>query len=173
MNSLSLRDVKKRQYYKSFVSLTQVQEEIQSRAYDVRPEEILPGCKLGEGSMAEVFEATFRGLKCAAKRLKKGVPLNSIQYNDLLVEVHSLANIGSHPNIITFYGACIREDCSPGNPLHNIPFPLIILITQLHPSMSPSTLLQPILEKCNSNISAESRPTRAPVQRSKESTPRF
>ncbi len=64
--------------------------------------------------MAEVFEATFRGQKCAAKRLKKGVTENSAQYNDLLVEVHSLANIGSHPNIVTFYGACIQQDCCPG-----------------------------------------------------------
>ncbi len=115
MNSFTLRDVKKRQYYNSFVSLTQVQEEIQRQSYDVQPEEILPGCKVGEGSMAEVFQVTFRGKKCAAKRLKKGVAENSMEYNDLLVEVHTLANIESHPNIITFYGACVRENCSPGD----------------------------------------------------------
>ncbi len=112
--STNLRDVKKRQYYKSFVSFTQVQEEIQRHSYGAKPEEILHGCKLGEGSMAEVFEATFRGQKCAAKRLKKGVTENSVQYHDLLVEVHTMASIGSHPNIVTFYGACIQEDCCPG-----------------------------------------------------------
>jgi hypothetical protein len=120
MSGTSLRDMNKRQYYKSFVSFAQVQEEIKRQSYDVRPEEILSGCKLGEGSMAEVFEATFRGQKCAAKRLKNGVAENSVQYNDLLVEVHTLANIGSHPNIITFYGACVREDCRPGKLLHDL-----------------------------------------------------
>lgn len=114
MNGTTLRDMKKRQYNKSFVSFSQVQEEIQRQSYAAKPEEIQHVCKLGEGSMAEVFEATFRGQKCAAKRLKKGVAENSVQYNDLLVEVHILANIGSHPNIVTFYGACIQEDCCPG-----------------------------------------------------------
>jgi serine/threonine protein kinase len=125
IGTTSLQDMNKRQYYKSFVSFAQVQEEIQRQSYDVKPEEILSGCKLGEGSMAEVFEATFRGQKCAAKRLKNGVAANSVQFNDLLSEVHTLASIGSHPNIITFYGACVREDCRPGKLLHLIYAPIL------------------------------------------------
>jgi serine/threonine protein kinase len=105
---------KYKKYRNSLISFDEALKEIQNQSCEVRSEEIVLGRKLGEGSMAEVYEATFRGQKCAAKRLKQGVKEGTVQYNDLLLEVHTLASIGNHPNIVTFYGACIQEKCSPG-----------------------------------------------------------
>jgi hypothetical protein len=109
-----LSSAKNREYQKTLISFHEALEEIQNHSCEVKSEEIVFGRKLGEGSMAEVYEATFRGMKCAAKRLKQGVSENTAQYNDLLLEVHTLANIGNHPNIVSFFGACIEEKCSPG-----------------------------------------------------------
>ena len=105
---------KNKQYRKTSITLHEALEEIQSQSYEVHPDEISYGPKLGEGSMAEVYECMFKGTKCAAKKLKKGTTENSVEYNDLLVEVHTLASIGQHPNIVTFYGACIQEKSNPG-----------------------------------------------------------
>jgi hypothetical protein len=110
-----LGSVKNKEYQKTLISFHEALEEIQNQSYEAKSEEIVLGVKLGEGSMAEVYEATFRGMKCAAKRLKQGVSENTSQYNDLLLEVHTLATIGNHPNIVSFYGACIQEKCSPGS----------------------------------------------------------
>ncbi len=111
-----LNSGKNKEYQKTLISFHEALEEIQNQSCEVKSEEIVLGRKLGEGSMAEVYEATFRGKKCAAKRLKQGVNENTAQYHDLLLEVHTLASIGSHPNIVTFFGACIQETCSPGAP---------------------------------------------------------
>ncbi len=105
---------KNKEYQRTLISFHEALEEIHNQSCEVKSEEIVLGRKLGEGSMAEVYEASFRGKKCAAKRLKQGVDEGTAQYNDLLLEVHTLANIGNHPNIVTFYGACIQEKCSPG-----------------------------------------------------------
>lgn len=105
---------KNKQYRQTAITLHQALEEIKSHSCEVHPDEISFGSKLGEGSMAEVYECMFKGTKCAAKKLKKGTAENSSQYNDLLIEVHTLASIGQHPNIVTFYGACIQEKSNPG-----------------------------------------------------------
>ena len=109
-----LSSAKNKEYQRTLVSLQEALEEIHNQSCEVSSEEIVLGHKLGEGSMAEVYEATFRGIKCAAKRLKRGVDKDTPQYNDLLLEVHTLASIGNHPNIVSFYGACIEEKLSPG-----------------------------------------------------------
>ena len=105
---------KNKQYRKTLISFNEATQEIKSLSCEVKPEDFLLGHKLGEGSMGEVFECSYRGTKCAAKRLKKGTAEYSVQYNDLLVEAHALANVGRHPNIVAFYGACIQEQGSPG-----------------------------------------------------------
>ena len=105
---------KNKQYRKTLISFNEATQEIKSLSCEVKPEDFLLGRKLGEGSMGEVFECSYRGTKCAAKRLKKGTAEDSVQYNDLLVEAHALANVGRHPNIVAFYGACIQEQGSPG-----------------------------------------------------------
>ena len=110
---------KNNQLRKTSISFNEETEEIRSMLCKVNPEDFLLGRKLGEGSMGEVFECTYRGTKCAAKRLKKSVTKSGVPCNDLLVEAHSLAKVGLHPNIVTFYGACIQEESSPGeSPLY-------------------------------------------------------
>ena len=109
-----LASLRNRQYRATSLTFDEALEVIQSKAFEVQPDQFALGRKLGEGSMAEVFEATFQGRKCAAKKLKSGVTQNSGQYQDLLMELHSLAHIGSHPNIVSFYGACIKDQSCPG-----------------------------------------------------------
>lgn len=111
----SISSFKNKQYRQTSISFTEALEEIKSHSYEVNPGEISFGRKLGEGSMAEVFECEYHGTRCAAKKLKQGVTENTVQYHDLLIEVHTLASIGHHPNIVTFYGACIQDHSSPGS----------------------------------------------------------
>ncbi len=110
LKNFRIVSLRERRYRKTLISFDEAIENIQI----IKPEEISFGRKLGEGSMAEVYEAQFRGMKCAAKRLKQGIGEDSAQYHDLLLEVHTLANIGNHPNIVSFYGACTQEKSSPG-----------------------------------------------------------
>ncbi len=109
--------LKNGQYRATSLSFDDALTTIQGRAYEIQPADFTLGRKLGEGSMAEVYEATHRGKKCAAKKLKQGVAQDSSQYHDLLVELHSLANMGTHPNIVAFYGACIGDQACPGSSL--------------------------------------------------------
>mmetsp|Transcript_12481 Transcript_12481/g.26810 ORF Transcript_12481/g.26810 Transcript_12481/m.26810 type:complete len:84 (-) Transcript_12481:5-256(-) len=69
--------LKNRQYRATSLSFDDALATIQSRAYEIQPADFTLGRKLGEGSMAEVFEATYRGKKCAAKKLKQGVAQDS------------------------------------------------------------------------------------------------
>ena len=126
---------KNKQYRNSLISFNEATQEIKSLSCEVKPEDFLLGRKLGEGSMGEVFECTYRGTECAAKRLKKGTTEDSVQYNDLLVEAHSLANVGRHPNIVTFYGACIQDQSSPGE-------------SRIHQSLARLSMINNASEHC-------------------------
>ena len=63
--------------------------------------------------MAVVYKAKFRNNFCAAKKLKCGTSAHTQEYNDILVELEILATIGTHPNLVRFYGACIDDPTSP------------------------------------------------------------
>ena len=117
MNSFKfprLASLRNRQYRATSLSFDEALESLRTGAYEILPGDFTLGRKLGEGSMAEVYEATHRGKRCAAKKLKPGMTKNSGQYQDLLMELHSLSSIGAHPNIVSFYGACLKDQDCPG-----------------------------------------------------------
>jgi serine/threonine protein kinase len=81
----------------------------QSGKWDVPVSEITFGDKIGEGSMAVIVRATFRGNTCAAKKVPPGVAPHMQAYQDLVTEIDTLMNLGTHPNIVKFMGACTRQ----------------------------------------------------------------
>ena len=64
---------------------------------------------IGEGSTGIVFKALWRGKTCAAKMLKHGVQHDAPEYRDLITELSILTKLGSHRNLVSFYGANMED----------------------------------------------------------------
>eukprot|EP00287_Rhodomonas_sp_CCMP768_P020964 CAMPEP_0202825218 /NCGR_PEP_ID=MMETSP1389-20130828/12886_1 /ASSEMBLY_ACC=CAM_ASM_000865 /TAXON_ID=302021 /ORGANISM="Rhodomonas sp., Strain CCMP768" /LENGTH=319 /DNA_ID=CAMNT_0049498411 /DNA_START=29 /DNA_END=988 /DNA_ORIENTATION=- len=86
--------------------------------HEVQPDQISWGSKLGEGAMAQIFRARIKlpngeVQECVAKKLKHGTEPNSQAYKDLVMELDILTSVQKHPNLVEFYGACIKDTQSP------------------------------------------------------------
>ena len=86
---------------------------VQRGHWEVQPEEIQLGSKIGEGANAVILKARFRGQTCVAKMLKSGVSANTQAYKDLIMELEILTSVTAHPNVVQFMGACIRTPEKP------------------------------------------------------------
>jgi len=86
---------------------------VQRGHWEVQPEEIELGKKIGEGANAVIVVARFRGNTCVAKMLKTGVAPNTQAYKDLIMELEILTSVTAHPNVVQFMGACIRQPEKP------------------------------------------------------------
>lgn len=49
----------------------------------------------------------------AAKKLKHGTESNSQAYKDLVMELDILTSVQKHPNLVQFFGACIKDTNNP------------------------------------------------------------
>jgi len=86
--------------------------------FEVHPEQISWGSKLGEGAMAQIFRARIKlpdgqVQECVAKKLKHGTESNSQAYKDLVMELDILTSVQKHPNLVQFFGACIKDTNNP------------------------------------------------------------
>lgn len=88
-------------------------DNVQRGHWEVQPEEIKFGPKIGEGANAVILKATFRGQTCVAKMLKSGVAANTQAYKDLIMELEILTSVTAHPNVVQFMGASIRTPEKP------------------------------------------------------------
>ena len=68
---------------------------------------------IGEGQFGLIHKGMWNGRKCAIKKLKGGITKDSVQYQRLLIELAILSGVGTHPNIVGFFGACIQDLSSP------------------------------------------------------------
>jgi len=106
-----MADLNNKSYHDSSVSLSDAFTNLAGN-HIVKRSQMQLIRKLGEGAMAEVYEAEYHGKRCAAKKLKPG-STDRRKLDDLVAELNSLASIGYHPNIVAFYGACIEDETSP------------------------------------------------------------
>ena len=86
---------------------------VQRGHWEVSPEEIELGPKIGEGANAVIMKAKFRQQNCVAKMLKSGVSGNTQAYKDLIMELEILTSVTAHPNVVQFMGACIQTPEKP------------------------------------------------------------
>ena len=86
---------------------------VRTGAYEISPEELKYGSKLGEGAGGAVFRGTWRNQHCAIKVLKYGFVRGTPEYRDLIVELGILARLGPHPNLVGFLGACVKDMATP------------------------------------------------------------
>jgi serine/threonine protein kinase len=86
---------------------------VQRGHWEVQPEEIKLGSKIGEGANANIYRASFREQNCVAKMLKSGVSINTQAYKDLIMELEILTTVTAHPNVVQFLGASIRTPEKP------------------------------------------------------------
>eukprot|EP00931_Biecheleriopsis_adriatica_P067311 TRINITY_DN4146_c1_g1_i1.p1 TRINITY_DN4146_c1_g1~~TRINITY_DN4146_c1_g1_i1.p1 ORF type:complete len:831 (+),score=117.22 TRINITY_DN4146_c1_g1_i1:74-2566(+) len=72
--------------------------------------ELQPQMLLGKGGFGAVVEATFYGAKLAAKFAKevKPIDLSEIHSSSSMVHELRMLRLARHPNIVSFYGACIE-----------------------------------------------------------------
>jgi hypothetical protein len=82
-------------------------------AYEIYSDELHFENQIGEGQFGLVYKGAWRGQPCAIKKLKDGISNQSVEYQRLLIELAILADIGNHPNIVSFSGACIQNLSSP------------------------------------------------------------
>ena len=68
---------------------------------------------IGEGAFGVVSKGTCFGKRCALKTLKKGVEKYSVMYERLVIESSITSQIGSHPNIVDFFGVCYEDFDAP------------------------------------------------------------
>jgi serine/threonine protein kinase len=81
--------------------------------WEVQPDEIQVGAKIGEGANAVIHKAKFRGQQCVSKMLKSGVNPTTQAYKDLIMELDILTTVTAHPNVVQFMGACIKAPEKP------------------------------------------------------------
>ena len=86
---------------------------VQMRSCEILPEQLQLQGVIGEGKFGLVYKGVWNGNPCAIKKLKNGITKPSVQYQRLLIELAVLSGVGSHPNIIEFFGACIQDLESP------------------------------------------------------------
>mmetsp|Transcript_20645 Transcript_20645/g.51687 ORF Transcript_20645/g.51687 Transcript_20645/m.51687 type:complete len:414 (+) Transcript_20645:71-1312(+) len=77
--------------------------------WDISSEELIVRGKLAEGSVGNVYEAEWRGLRVAVKMLISDFTVNSTQYQDFFNEIELLSCL-RHPLLVTFLGVQIEGE---------------------------------------------------------------
>ena len=80
---------------------------------EIYPDQLHFQEQIGEGKFGVVYKGIWKGRACAIKKLKTGISKESVQYQRQLIELGILACVGTHPNIVGFWGACIQDISSP------------------------------------------------------------
>ena len=80
---------------------------------EIYPDQLQFQEQIGEGEYGLVYKGLWRGRACAIKKLKSGITKESVEYQRLLMELGILVGVGSHPNIVSFFGACIQDFSCP------------------------------------------------------------
>jgi serine/threonine protein kinase len=95
--------------------LLNTMRKVSEKAFEIDSEDVHVGEKLGEGAFGSVTKGMWRGKPCVIKMLKKndGDDASEVEYNCLLVEIGILTEIGAHPNLVAFHGACLRDAHTP------------------------------------------------------------
>lgn len=87
---------------------------VTSGHWEIQTSEFVIGKKIGEGANAGIYTCILRGsTTCAAKMLKENVTNMSQAYKDLIMELDILTTVKQHPNLVTFFGACIIDKQQP------------------------------------------------------------
>jgi len=93
-------------------------QSVHAGQFEIQPDQIAWGSKLGEGAMAQIFKAKIKWPdnsvnECVAKKLKTGVDSRTQAYKDLVMELEILTSVQKHPNLVHFFGACIKDQNNP------------------------------------------------------------
>ena len=86
-------------------------DSIDFHCFRINREDLDIGKKLGEGAFGIVAKGKLRGARCAVKMLRDDASQSSMDvgYKCLLAEISVLSEIGAHPNLVAFYGACLQD----------------------------------------------------------------
>lgn len=71
------------------------------------------GTYIGQGANANVYRSKINGKACAVKVLRTDTEKRNQKFQDILIEIFVMSKLGSHPNLIEFYGACLSEAENP------------------------------------------------------------
>ncbi len=85
---------------------------VRNGSFGIKPSELHVSTKVGNGRFGTVFKGVYNGQACAVKTLKDE-DVFGVQYERLLLELSILACIGTHPNLVSFLGACLHENSPP------------------------------------------------------------
>ncbi len=86
---------------------------VTDKSYEIAKHDLTFGESIGEGACGLVAKCKWHGKTCVAKMLRVGPCPNKLNHSCLLIEIAILAEIGTHPNLVTFYGACIEDVDAP------------------------------------------------------------
>jgi hypothetical protein len=88
---------------------------LQGTIFEIRREDLKIQQLLGEGQFGCTMRGEFRGKSCAVKMLKRESNSEEAEteYNCLLLELSILSKVGTHPNLVSFFGACLETPAAP------------------------------------------------------------
>ena len=86
---------------------------VSRRSFEINQDDLKIGDLLGKGAFGKVMKGTWRGKPCVAKMLQDNPTDHEVGHSCLLIEMAILSGIGEHPNLVSFYGACIQDMSAP------------------------------------------------------------
>ena len=91
--------------------LQKTRSNVSSGSLDISRDELSIGNKFGEGAFGIVSKGKWRGYGCVVKMLRDDMSqeTSKVAHNCLLSELSILSGIGVHPNLVSFYGACLDD----------------------------------------------------------------
>jgi serine/threonine protein kinase len=71
------------------------------------------GPVIGQGATANVHKSIMGEKVCAAKVLRPDSEKFNQNFEDIMMEIRIMSTMGSHPNLVQFYGACLTDIRNP------------------------------------------------------------
>ena len=88
-------------------------DKMRQGSFEIGHEDLTIGQEIGKGAFGVVKKGSWRGKPCVAKMLTDDADKFKMGHKCLLSEMSILSDIGAHPNLVSFFGACIHDIDSP------------------------------------------------------------